>query len=286
MLLRDRLLARLADAAGTPDYVRLAEEVLGIRNAPAALARRLVEQALVVEDRREAWLRAGARACEEAPAAPGVYVLRAHDGAPLYVGKANNLRRRLRTHFAARRWRTLKPVFARAAGATWECVGSEIEALLAEARLIRALRPPANVQVGAPDAETRAVPALLVRDTLLVLPSADAACVVLLGVTVAGAVQVRQVMREGRGLAAAADRFRAFFARRAGGDEALEGQAPLVYSWLAGRGASATRIDPHDVRSARDLRARLEAVLRDGRLFAERIVMVGSGVRSTTSARP
>ena len=40
---------------------------------------------------------------------PGVYVLKDADGRALYVGKAVNLRRRLRAHFADRRWRALKP---------------------------------------------------------------------------------------------------------------------------------------------------------------------------------
>ena len=71
MLLRDKLLARIAEALGRPDYVQLAAEVLCIRNAPPALARRLVEQALVVEDRREVWLRTGERMCADAPPLPG-----------------------------------------------------------------------------------------------------------------------------------------------------------------------------------------------------------------------
>src|SRR5262249_54869054 len=48
VLLRDKLLDRLAAMGDAPDHQRLAEEVLGIRGAPPALARRLVEQALVV----------------------------------------------------------------------------------------------------------------------------------------------------------------------------------------------------------------------------------------------
>ena len=108
MLRRDTLLAHIAESGGTPDYVRLAADVLGIRNAPVALARRLVEQALVVEDRRDVWLRAGGRICAAAPPLPGVYLLRDVEGRVLYVGKANNIRRRLQTHFAARRWRSLK----------------------------------------------------------------------------------------------------------------------------------------------------------------------------------
>jgi predicted GIY-YIG superfamily endonuclease len=284
--LRDRLLARMAGMGGTIDYVRLAEDVLGIRNAPAPLARRLVEQALVVEDRRDAWLRTGERICEQAPQVPGVYVLRAEDGRALYVGKANNIRRRLRTHFAARRWRHLKPEFARAANVEWHPAGSEIEALLVEARWIRDLAPVANVQVSAPALDTRAVPAKLLRDAIVVLPSIEEAHVQLLGVRVSGHVLLTSAPRSGSGLAARATVLRRFFRDepalgRFGGERPFDGLAPLVFSWLAGRGAAATRLDPHDVPSARELARRLEVVLADERLFTERIVVIRSVVLST-----
>src|SRR5207237_117451 len=103
-----------------PDHQRLAAEVLGIRNAPADPARRLVAQALVVEDRQEAWRRVGERIAAAAPQAPGVYILRDENGRALYVGKAVNLRRRLRAHFAQRRWPAVKAAMARAAAADWE----------------------------------------------------------------------------------------------------------------------------------------------------------------------
>jgi hypothetical protein len=67
VLLRDRLQAALESMGRTPDYQRLAAEVLGIRNAPPELARRLVSQALVVEDRRDVWQRNGERICAAAP---------------------------------------------------------------------------------------------------------------------------------------------------------------------------------------------------------------------------
>src|SRR3954462_11964169 len=117
MLLRDRLNARLAEMGAAPDHQRLVAEVLGLRNVPPELARRLVAQALVVEDRQEEWRRVGERICREAPPAAGVYVLKDGDGNPLYVGKAVNLRRRLRAHFADRRWRAIKPGMSRAADA-------------------------------------------------------------------------------------------------------------------------------------------------------------------------
>ena len=155
-MLRDRLLARLAEMGDAPDHQRLAAEVLGIRGAPPELARRLVAQALVLEDRREVWRRTGERICRDAPATPGVYVLKDADGRALYVGKAVNLRRRLRAHFAERRWRAIKPEMSRAADAEWQEVGSELEALLREAALIQELQPPVNVQTGGARLDARA----------------------------------------------------------------------------------------------------------------------------------
>src|SRR6185436_21159117 len=173
-LLRDRLIARLAEMGAAPDHQRLAAEVLGIRGAPPELARRLVAQALVLEDRREAWRLTGERICRDAPATPGVYVLKDAGGRALYVGKAVNLRRRLRAHFADRRWRAIKPEMSRADDAEWEEVGSEVEALLREAALIQALQPPVNVQTATPELSTRDLPRALVRDVLLLVPSIEA----------------------------------------------------------------------------------------------------------------
>src|SRR5262245_32051135 len=170
-MLRDRLLARLAEMGDAPDHQRLAAEVLGINGATLELARRLVAQALVVEDRREEWRRAGERICSDAPPSAGVYVLKDAGGAAIYVGKAVNLRLRRRPPFAERRCRAIKPGMSRAAGAEWREVGSELEALLREAALIQELQPPGNVQIGEPDLGARAVPAAVVRDVLVVVPS-------------------------------------------------------------------------------------------------------------------
>lgn len=82
-----------------------------------------------------------------APQRPGVYVFRdAHDRA-LYVGRARDLRARLRSYFGTGRQR---PSVEAALGALerieWRETGSEIEAALAELRLIRELDPPANAR--------------------------------------------------------------------------------------------------------------------------------------------
>ena len=63
----------------------------------------------------------------------------------------------------------------RIAAAEWQEVGSELEALLREASLIDELKPPANVQVGEPALESRAIPDRLVRDVIVVVPSVDPA---------------------------------------------------------------------------------------------------------------
>jgi hypothetical protein len=279
-VLRDKLLARLKEMGDAPDHRKLAAEVLGIRGAPESLARRLVSQALVVGDRKDTWLRIGDRICREAPAAPGVYILRDEEGRALYVGKAINLRRRLRAHFSERRWRAIGPAFARAADAEWRLVGSEIEALLTEAVLIHELRPAANVQIGEPDPDRRAVPPALARDVLVLAPSIEADSVELVGARVDGAWMIQRTRRNGADLAAHSVRVRKFFSggkvRKARKDRPPATSvrlAPIVFSWLAGRGAAATRLDPRDATSARELGERLATLLRDDRLFSERLVV-------------
>ena len=87
-----------------------------------------------------------------APNSPGVYLFRdAHDQV-LYVGRARDLRARLRSYFRSERQR---PAVEAALGALerieWRVTGSELEAALEELRLIRALRPPANARSVRPD---------------------------------------------------------------------------------------------------------------------------------------
>jgi predicted GIY-YIG superfamily endonuclease len=265
-MLRDKLLARLAEMGPAPDLQLVAAEVLGIRNASPELARRLVSQALVVEDRREVWRRAGERICAAAPATPGVYVLRGDRNRALYVGKAVNLRRRLRAHFAERRWRAIGRELAAACDAEWIEVGSELEALVREQALIRELQPIANIQVGAPELDTRSLPPALVRDVVVVVPSVEIDSAELVCVRPDGGWFIQRTRRSGADLAVHTRRVKRFFvsALRRGFDGAPI--APVVYSWLAGRGADATRLDPHD-----HFRERLAAVLRDDQLFIERL---------------
>jgi predicted GIY-YIG superfamily endonuclease len=260
-----------------PDYQRLAAEVLGIRNAPPALARRLVAQALVVEAREDEWRRIGERLCVGAPDLPGVYVLRDEQGRAVYVGKAVRLRRRLRAHFSRRRWSALKAGMARAVDAEWQLVGSELEALIREAALIHELQPLVNVQTGPPALGTREIPRTLVRDVIVVVPSVDEESVELVAARTDGAVMIQRTRRNGADLVVHTTRMMRFFhsplSRSRGGRaaDAVVKAAPIVFSWLAGRGADATRLDPHDSPTRPHLAARLAALVGDDQLFVERL---------------
>ena len=82
------------------------------------------------------------------PAEPGVYRFYGPADALLYVGKARNLRRRLaqyRTTGRRKKERKRRALVRLAERIAWEVCASELDASLAEIRLIQSLRPPRNV---------------------------------------------------------------------------------------------------------------------------------------------
>jgi hypothetical protein len=265
-------LIRLAEMGDAPDYIRLAEEVLSVRNAPEALAQRLVAQALVLEDRQEAWARVGATACQSAPRCPGVYLFRDAHGRLLYVGKALNLQRRLRAHFAPGRWRALKPLIARVTSVEWQEAGSELEALLLEAELIQHLTPVANVQ-----RERGEPPSTRSADLMVLLPSRDAALAMVVAARRDGAVLRQSMCRDTNGLDDIAQSLADFFAARSGplpGKTECPGAnlASVVHAWLRRRGAQATRFDATDAVEVDEWRRRLSQALASPEIFHERLV--------------
>jgi hypothetical protein len=185
----------------------------------------------------------------------------------------------------------VKAAMARAVDAEWQVVGSELEALLREAALIEDLQPTVNVQTGPPALRTRAIPRALMRDVIVVLPSVEEDAVELVAVRADGPWMIQRTRRDGAHLAVHASRLMRFFhsplarrrmatalrhtvdlpARGATIDVHHGLLAPIVFSWLAGRGTEATRLDPHDAPTRRELAARLSALLSDARLFNERL---------------
>jgi DNA polymerase-3 subunit epsilon len=83
---------------------------------------------------------------EDLPQGPGVYLMRDREGAVLYVGKARNIRRRVRSYFGpqGRHSRLVARALESVARIDHEETGSELGALLREVALLRELRPPCN----------------------------------------------------------------------------------------------------------------------------------------------
>ncbi|MGD9696493.1 MAG: exonuclease domain-containing protein [Thermoleophilia bacterium] len=83
---------------------------------------------------------------DDLPALPGVYVMRDRRRQALYVGKAADLRRRVRSYFGpgGRHSRLIGRALDRLESIDHEVCGSEFAALLRENELIKRLAPPCN----------------------------------------------------------------------------------------------------------------------------------------------
>ena len=80
-----------------------------------------------------------------APTRPGVYLFHDRHGQVLYVGRARDLRARLRSYFRSDRQRpSVEAALHALDRVEWRVLGSELESALEELRLIRELQPPAN----------------------------------------------------------------------------------------------------------------------------------------------
>ena len=89
-----------------------------------------------------------------APTGPGVYLFHGRDGQVLYVGKATDLRARVRSYFTggpARR--PVEDALAATEQIETRPLGSEFEAALLELELIRRLRPACQPALGPPRAQ-------------------------------------------------------------------------------------------------------------------------------------
>ena len=154
-------LARLAHYFGTssqpshralPDALATAEILVALLGLAQERGARTLADVVALAAPRARRLHAKRMLVAGAPASPGVYLFGDRNGAVLYVGKARDLRARLRSYFAGGRQR---PAVEAALGALerveWLPLGSELEASLEELRLIRELRPPANARGTHPD---------------------------------------------------------------------------------------------------------------------------------------
>jgi hypothetical protein len=164
-LLGDRVrrvgLAALAHFFGTsvepchralPDAQATAEILLRLIGLAQERGARTVDDLVALAAPRARRLHAKRSLAAGAPSCPGTYVFRDGHGQPLYVGKAGNLRTRLRSYFSGERQRpAVEAALAALAAIQWAECGSELEAALRELQLLRTWRPPANAQATRPD---------------------------------------------------------------------------------------------------------------------------------------
>jgi DNA polymerase III epsilon subunit family exonuclease len=152
--LRRVSLASLADFFGVP--TRPCHRALPDAEATAQVLVHLIGLAQELGARRLSDLRALAAPRKRrvydkrslargAPTRPGVYLFRDRHGQVLYVGRARDLRARLRSYFRSELQRpSVEAALLALDRIEWRVLGSELEAALEELRLIRALQPPAN----------------------------------------------------------------------------------------------------------------------------------------------
>src|SRR5215212_2571606 len=152
--LRRVSLASLADFFGVPtrpchralpDAEATAQVLVQLIGLAQELgARRLSDlRALAAPRKRQVYVKRSL--AQGAPNRPGVYLFHDRHGQVLYVGRARDLRARLRSYFRSERQRpSVEAALLALERIEWRVLGSELEAALEELRLIRELGPPAN----------------------------------------------------------------------------------------------------------------------------------------------
>jgi DNA polymerase-3 subunit epsilon len=158
-------LAQLAHFFGTstdpchralPDAVATAEILIALLGLAQERGARTLAEVIELAAPRARRLHARRSLVAGAPPTPGVYLFRDRNDTVLYVGKARDLRARLRSYFAGDRQRpAVEAALGALARVEWIELGSELEASLEELRLIRELRPPANARGARPQSYLR-----------------------------------------------------------------------------------------------------------------------------------
>ena len=135
-----------------PDALATAEVLISLMGLAQERGARTVGELVELAAPRARRLHSKRSLVAGAPTTPGVYLFRDANDAVLYVGRARDLRARLRSYFAGARQRpAVEAALGALARVEWRQLGSELEAALEELRLIRELRPRANARAARPD---------------------------------------------------------------------------------------------------------------------------------------
>ena len=134
-----------------PDALATAEILIGLLGLAQERGATTLAEVIELAAPRTRQLHTRRSLVAGAPTTPGVYLFRDGHDTVLYVGKARDLRARLRSYFSGDRQRpAVEAALGALARVEWRELGSELEASLEELRLIRELRPPANARGGRP----------------------------------------------------------------------------------------------------------------------------------------
>jgi hypothetical protein len=196
------------------------------------------------------------------PESPGIYLMRGRSGEVIYVGKAGNLRRRVRSYFRPRALRDAKVARIHHQLHSLEILtcATEVEALLLEMRMIRDFRPSVNLQ-----AEVHERPGRYgkVPNLILLAPVEGKAEIYYLK---DGAFAARQTAPLGRSPSKAVQaRVRnLYFGRRRGRPARAEvWETELIARWLSARKRHLNTIDVAQSAGLDDVVRRLGLYLND-----------------------
>jgi predicted GIY-YIG superfamily endonuclease len=197
----------------------------------------LLELQMPLPEERIRRLREKRELVRDLPKAPGVYEVIGEGGETIYVGKSKNIRRRVLSHL----YSALAPsdkalsIAEEMREVRYEVVGSELEALLLEARRIRERRPRLNKQIFV-SPKDRALRRRF-KNLVLVMPSAEPGCAELFIVSEGRPIRQRRIGRDADERELAIEVWRSFGIPSCGDNVLMdeeEQELEIFYRWLEG----------------------------------------------------
>ena len=204
------------------------------------------------------------------PASPGVYLMRNRGGEVIYVGKADNLRRRVRSYFTTRALKDIKTarIHGQLHSLEFLTCATGVEALLLEMRMIRDFRPPINFQTEIHEQPSRYGNS---RNLLLLVPVNENAEVYMVK---DGAFVARQSVPLGRRPSKRlSSRIRVvyFGARRSKAAKREDWETEIVARWLAAHKRRLNYVDVDESGDHASVMRRLTCYLMDPDRMARKV---------------
>jgi hypothetical protein len=245
-----------------------------LETVPAGLRGNLAELKLWIEERNAkvdfTHFAFGRDFLARLPASPGVYLMRNRGGEVIYVGKADNLRRRVLSYFTTRALKDMKTarIHGQLHSLEFLTCATGVEALLLEMRMIRDFRPPINFQTEIHEQPSRYGNS---RNLLLLVPVNENAEVYLVK---DGAFVARQSVPLGRGPSKRlSSRIRAvyFGARRSKAAKREDWETEIVARWLAAHKRRLNFVDVDESGDHASVMRRLTCYLMDPDRMARKV---------------